>query len=46
MCHLAICRALREARELDIGLGGAAIVIDLLDEIDGQRLQMRRRAAP
>ena len=38
-------RALRLARELDIGLAGAAIVIDLLDEIDSLRTLLRRRAA-
>ena len=46
MCHLATCRALREARELGIGLGGAAILIDLLGEIDLLRMLLWRRAAP
>ncbi len=36
-------RALRLARELDIGLEGAAIVIDLLDEIQTLRTLLRRR---
>jgi len=38
-------RALRLARELDIGLAGAAVVIDLLDEIDSLRTLLRRRVA-
>ncbi len=37
-------RALRLARELDIGLEGAAIVIDLLDEIETLRTLLRRRS--
>lgn len=38
-------RALRLARELDIGVEGAAIVIDLLDEIERLRSLLRRRAS-
>ena len=36
--------ALRLARELDIGLAGAAVVMDLLDEIEALRAQLRRQA--
>ena len=39
-------RALRLARELDIGLEGAAIVIDLLDEIELLRARLRLGVGP
>jgi chaperone modulatory protein CbpM len=34
--------ALRLARELDIGLAGAAVVMELLDEIDALRAEVRQ----
>jgi chaperone modulatory protein CbpM len=34
--------ALRMARDLQLGVEGAALVLDLLDEIEGLRSQLRR----
>lgn len=34
--------ALRLLRDLDVGVGGAALVLDLLDEIDALKARLRR----
>jgi chaperone modulatory protein CbpM len=36
-------RALRLARDLELGLSGAALVMDLLAEIEGLKARLRRR---